>query len=79
MNFVNIESIRRHKFVGNAHSDEKAFAAICSFADNYNNELCDRAEALRIMAKQGMGLSGHAAGDNLSDGELVASYILSKE
>jgi hypothetical protein len=77
--FNKIEAIRAHKFVGNAFSDMPAFFAICDFTDDVNHSVQDRVEALRIMARKGMGLSGEDAGDNLSDDVFLAEYELSKE
>lgn len=75
--FKEIEAIRAHEFVGNAFSDGPAFNAICQFVDD-DHTTAERAEALRIMARKGMGLSGEDAGDDLSDEDLWIQYELSK-
>lgn len=70
-----ISAIRAHQFVGNAHSDSLVFDAIDMFAADENNSVPERAEALRIMAKKGMGLEGNEAGDNVNDWALVQEFM----
>jgi len=55
MEFKTIEEIKNHRFVGNHWSDHKAFDAIDKFAQDTNNSISDRAEALRQMSDKGMG------------------------
>lgn len=78
MQFNKIQEIREHKFIGNAHRDNDAFTAICDFADDDCLPIADRAEALRIMARKGMGLEGVDAGDDLDDMQLLMEYEISK-
>lgn len=76
--FNKIEEIKEHAFAGNAYSDHDAFEAICDFADDLNHSVPDRAEALRIMARKGMGLTGVQAGEHLSDEAFLEEYEFSK-
>ena len=71
---VTIQTIRNMVFVGNFHSDQRAFGQIGRFAEDKTEPLEHRAEALRIMSRKGMGLTGTEAGDHLSDAELVVQY-----
>ena len=77
MHFTSIKQIRAHKWVGNAMSDSPAFAAVDGFArDSSANTVADRAEALRVMCRNGMGLTDEAQGIvGQSDQEQLDEYI----
>lgn len=75
--FKSITAIRAHSFVGVHAFDSKAFASICRFVEDSANPISERAEALRIMATKGMGLTGHDAGEGTPDEDLVAEYMAS--
>lgn len=74
MQFDNIEAVRKYSWAGNAHSDHDAMTAIDAFVANDTHSIADRAEALRIMGRDGMGLEGEDNGDDLTDEELVAEW-----
>lgn len=58
MRFKSIQEIRDHKWVGNFHADSEAFKAVDAFASReFTHTLAERAEAWRIAAKVGMGLT----------------------
>lgn len=73
--FQTIEQVRAHKFVGNAMSDADAFRAIDAFAADRKRPLAERAEALRIQMRDGMGLSGRDACEHWSDADLVHQFM----
>lgn len=66
--FDNLDQIRNVKFVGNHFNDMGTFDGIREFAEDKNQTLSDRAEALRIMLREGMGM---AEFDSLSDTEVL--------
>lgn len=74
--FTSIDQIRAHQFVGCHAFDSEAFSSIERFAESDNNPISDRAEALRIMATKGMGLTGHDAREGTPDSALVAEYMV---
>lgn len=74
---LTIEGIRAWLWCGNAWSDGPAFKSVDEFVRNDAHPLNERAEALRIMATKGMGLSGPEAGEDLEDKDLVLEYITS--
>lgn len=55
MQFKSLAEIQAHSFAGNHYGDHAAFIAIEAFARDESNLLYDRAEALRIMGREGMG------------------------
>ena len=52
-----LEAFRAHTFVGCHACDYKAFNMIAQFAQDESQSYEDRAEALKIMATKGMGVS----------------------
>jgi hypothetical protein len=77
--FTDIQAIRDHKFVGNHYSDNAAFDAIELFAADDKNSILERSEALRIMAKKGMGLDDNEAMTHMSDEDMVADFMFEYE
>lgn len=78
MQFTNIQAIRDHQFVGNHHSDSDAFRAIDAFARSNANTIADRAEALRIIGRSGMGLTdAEMQIVGKTDAEQVAAFLAS--
>ncbi len=71
--FATIEEIRAHRFAGNYHQDGESFAAIDDFVKDVINTIEDRAEALVIMARDGMGLFD--SGEDTPPKELVQQYL----
>jgi hypothetical protein len=73
---LSIQSIRAHVFIGNHASDSAAFRNITDFVQNSTNSISHRAEAIRIMGRNGMGLSDAEMGiECMSDAEQVAAFI----
>lgn len=72
---VTIEQIRNMPFYGNFFQDGAGFAKIEEFAASDTNPVSHRAEALRRMYKDGMGLEGIEACDHFSDNELVEDFV----
>ena len=72
------EAIIAHKYVGNFHSDANQMSLVSCFAARSSNPLPQRAAVIRHMAKEGMGLTGQQAGDNLTDLELVLEFMQSE-
>ncbi len=70
--FDSIEQIKAHSFVGNAHSDMKAFMSIDAFVSSKQNTISQKAEALRIMSDKGMGCSRD---EHISDTDIVQEYL----
>jgi len=68
---LTIEMIRAHRWCGNAWSDGPAFDSIHKFVIDESNSVADRAEALRIMGRDAMGLED----DGVSDAAAVARYL----
>jgi len=75
---LTIEAIYAHQWCGNAWSDGPAFASVAEFAADPARPTVERAGALRTMARNGMGLKGDDAGDNLTDAELVIEFMESQ-
>jgi hypothetical protein len=55
--------------------DMSAFNAIEAFASDTTRSMYDRAEALRIMGREGMGLDPVDNGEHLSDEDLVEEFL----
>jgi hypothetical protein len=73
---LTIEGIREWKWCGNAWSDGPAFTSVHEFALNPANSIADRAEALRISGRDGMGLTDEEMCIvGLSDQEQVDEYV----
>lgn len=75
MKFKTLAQVRAHQFAGNHHSDHPAFAAIETFAQDTSHSMSDRAEALRIMGRDGMGLDPQSNGEEISDEQLIAEFF----
>lgn len=73
--FNSLQDVRNHQWVGNAWSDSAAFAAIDEFALNDKFPLADRAEAIRLAAKNGMGLDDEQSGYGVEDQTLINQLI----
>lgn len=72
MRFANIEAIKAHQFTGNHFSDHEAFNAIEVFVSDGSNTIADRAEAIRTMCHDGMGLGRD---EDIADHKLVTTYL----
>lgn len=72
------EAILAHKYVGNFYADSKQMGVVSAFAANTANPLAHRADVLRHMAREGMGLEGEQAGNNLTDLALVLEFMQSE-
>lgn len=70
-----LSSIRAIQWVGNHHSDSQSFRRVDRFVQDSSHSVADRAAALRIMARDGMGLTGDDAGDGVPDDVLVQRYL----
>lgn len=75
MQFTSFAQIQQHEFVGNYYGDQDAFDAIEAFARDESKSVFERASALRVMYRTGMGLDGVDGGDLLSDADLLAEFI----
>ena len=73
MKFTTISQITAHQFSGNFLQDSEAFDAISDFVKD-TNSIADSSAAIRHMYKEGMGLEGEEACDNLTDEELLADF-----
>lgn len=72
MKFNNIEQIKAHQWIGNAYNDQPAMNAIDVFAQDTNNALADRAEALRQLSDACMGCGRD---EHLTDEQVVTLYL----
>lgn len=70
MKFKTLEDIKQHEFNGCHFSDREVFDAIDVFVQDETNALEDRAEALRVMFEDGMGLDP----DDMTDQEMIDEY-----
>jgi hypothetical protein len=72
---LTIEAIRAWEFCGNAWSDGLAFKSIDEFVLDGDKPAADRAEALRVMGRNGMGLTDEEMGiAGKSDEQQVLEY-----
>ena len=69
------EAIMAHQYVGNFYSDSAQMDLVDKFAADNTQPIAHRADVLRHMAREGMGLTGPEAGDDLSDEELLLEFM----
>lgn len=77
LSLKSLAAIRQHPIAGNFHNDVDLINAIYSFVENKSNTIEDRAEALRHLASNILGLEGHDAGVGVADQEFVTQYMRS--
>ena len=70
----NIKEILAHKFTHNFPKDYRAFEQISQFIHNETNPMAHRAEALRYMWKEGMGICSRTFVDAETDEMMVYNY-----
>lgn len=75
MRFDTISQIKSHQFVGNFMSDQTAFRAIYVFVSDTTRPIFERAEALRILGRVGMGLTPLENLEHLSDEARLQKFI----
>lgn len=79
MKFTSLAQIQAHVFIGNHASDHAAFNAIDAFAADPTNSIEDRAEALWIMGREGMGLDADTNLEHLSPDAMVDEFMINRE
>ncbi len=68
---LTIEQIRAMTFAGNFHADQPKFDQIDTFIVDENNPMKDRAEAVRKMVEDGMGIDITGK----TDDDVVQDYL----
>ncbi len=71
---LTIEGIRAWAWVGNAWSDGEAFNSIHRFVSDESHSVEERAEALWIMGREGMGLDPEQNEEHLPPAEVLRIY-----
>ncbi len=75
ISFASLAEIQAHRWVGCHSGDSAAFQAVERFVLNESNPLADRASAIRVMGRDGMGLDPVANLEHLSDEQLLAGFF----
>ena len=73
--FDTLAQIQAHEFVGCHAFDHEAFTAIEQFALNEAHPIADRAEALRVMGREGMGLTPEENLEHMPDDEFIQDFL----
>jgi hypothetical protein len=71
---LTLEELRKHQWVGNHYHDMPMFTRIHEFVLDERNSVEDRAKALWIMGRDGMGLDPKTNEEHLTPHELLRVY-----